>query len=224
MEHSQTLEHPQSEKDDGGEQQLVLHEVDDEKQLPISQPQIVSHPYHEPLETLLSITEVVVRSTSQKDYQSEEVEEEVVDDEITDPTWECGKPSEDSSTEGEGSAAPQQAGRGSGMAKRRRRATPKGSTTVPRRSPLRQSPLPWGSCSAAWCFFKESADDKRIVICNLRRTKMSRGVNTSNRHMASKHPNKWAERLHESSATTSTFLSQSSVQMSITQAFEHKRK
>ena len=62
--------------------------------------------------------------------QSEEVEEEVVDDEVTDPTWGGGKPSEDSSAEGKGSAAPQQAGRGSGVAKGRRRATPNRPATV----------------------------------------------------------------------------------------------
>jgi len=66
---------------------------------------------------------------------------------------------------------------------------------------LRKSSLPRGRCSAVWRFFQESADDKRIVVCNLCHTRMSRGVNTSNltttsmiRHMVSKHRNKWEER------------------------------
>ena len=47
----------------------MFHEVgdDDETQLPISQPQIVSQEVHDEDETHLSITEVVVRSTSQED-------------------------------------------------------------------------------------------------------------------------------------------------------------
>ncbi|XP_073432155.1 uncharacterized protein [Dendrobates tinctorius] len=128
-------------------------------------------------------------STSQEDHSVK-----VLDDEVTDPTWEGAMQSEASSTEREGSAVPQHAGRDNGVARGRRRATIPQIIHTRTRTRVRSSPV--------WRFFKESADDKRMVICNLCHTKISRGLTSSRltttsmlRHISSKHPAKWAERL-----------------------------
>jgi len=73
---------------------------DDETQLPSNQPQLLSQDADEEDDTHLSITEVVAGTRNEEDDQIGELAEESVDDEVTDPTWEGGKPSDESSPEG----------------------------------------------------------------------------------------------------------------------------
>ncbi|XP_073531915.1 uncharacterized protein [Phyllobates terribilis] len=173
LDKDQIFEQPWSEDGDYWEGQLVSQEVDDDDD-----------------GTQLR-TRYVVKSTSQEDRSAE-----VVDDEATDPTWEGAMQSEDSNAEWEGFAVPQQAGKRSGVARGKRRATVSQSTHT------RQVTRPRVRCSPVWRFFKESAEDKRTVICNLCCTRISRGLTSTSltttsmlRHISSKHPARWAERL-----------------------------
>ncbi|XP_066448073.1 vomeronasal type-2 receptor 26-like [Eleutherodactylus coqui] len=81
---AQTLDLSQSQDDEGGDFQVVSQEVfvDDD-------------------ETHLSVSEVVDRGVNLREEQTEDSEEELVNDEVTDPTW-VGKPTEDSASEGKG--------------------------------------------------------------------------------------------------------------------------
>ncbi|KAG9483686.1 hypothetical protein GDO78_009550 [Eleutherodactylus coqui] len=101
---AQNLNLSESQGDEGGDFQVVSQEVfvdddDDEKRL--------------------SVSEVVVRAVRLREEQTEDSEEDVVDDEVTDSTW-VGKPTEDSASEGKASAEPEQVGRGSGVARARK--------------------------------------------------------------------------------------------------------
>ncbi|XP_077145708.1 uncharacterized protein LOC143807726 isoform X1 [Ranitomeya variabilis] len=128
-------------------------------------------------------------STSQEDYSVK-----VLDDEVTDPTWEGAMQSEASSAEREGFATLQQARRDNGVARGRRREIIPQNIHTRTRTRVRSS--------LVWRFFKESAEDKRMVICNLCHTKISRGLTSTSltttsmlRHISAKHPARWAERL-----------------------------
>ncbi|XP_066438468.1 mucin-2-like [Eleutherodactylus coqui] len=89
MTNAENVELSQTQGDEGGDLELLSHElfVDDED------------------ETQLSASEVVVRALSLREEQTEE--SELMDDDVTDPTW-LAKPTEDRASEGEASAAAEQ--------------------------------------------------------------------------------------------------------------------
>ncbi|KAG9484021.1 hypothetical protein GDO78_009759 [Eleutherodactylus coqui] len=165
----------------------------------LSQELLVGEEVNDDDETQLSICEIVVRAVSLREERTEDSKEEPLDDEVTGPTW-FAKPIEERSSEGEASAAAGQVGRESGVARGRGRARVKTPPTVSQSTPSRQATLQRPRSSKVWMFFSESADDRRTVVCNLCRAKISRGATSTSlttpsmrRHMMAKHPTRWDE-------------------------------